>query len=218
MIPVILADDQQIILEGLKTIALLDKDISVETTCLNGKEVLAYLETHPDFAGVVLMDVRMPVMDGIQATKAITSLYPAAKVLILTSFEDDEYIFSTLVSGSYGYILKSSPPSSILQAIKAVAGGQILVNPGVMSRVMDSSRRTDAVSSPDASSADPRWQLLSNREREIVQMVASGKKNKEIASALFITEGTVKNHISNIYEKLEINSRSQLVRFAMSGK
>lgn len=218
MISVILADDQQIILEGLKTIAMLDSDISIEATCLNGKEVLTYLESHPDFPGVVLMDVRMPVMDGIQATKAITSLYPDVKVLILTSFEDDEYIFSTLVNGSYGYILKSSPPSSILQAVKAVAGGQILVNPDIMSRLMDNSRRVDSAPSTPPSILDPRWQLLSNREKEIVQMVAAGKKNKEIAAVLFITEGTVKNHISNIYEKLEINSRSQLVRFAMSGK
>jgi DNA-binding NarL/FixJ family response regulator len=156
----------------------------------------------------------MPVMDGVEATRRIKRDFPHVAVIILTTFDEDEYIFQAIKYGASGYLLKDAPPAKITEAIREVHGGGALMQPQIAARVVEKFRSLDR----DAEKADPRIKSLTARERDIVQLIGEGKNNKEIAAELFITEGTVKNHISSILIKLDLRDRTQLAIFAVKNR
>lgn len=205
MIQVVIVDDQIIVREGLKMILSLHEEVQIVGEAENGKELLDLLShTVPD---VILMDVRMPVMDGIEATLAVKQQYPAIKVIILTTFNEDEYIFQGFRNGASGYLLKDSGSREIMHAVKTVCEGGVLLNSEVAKRMVEAY----TYKPKDAPEAENKLYLLTPRELETVQYLQSGISNKGIAEALFVTEGTVKNYVSRILEKLELHSRSELI-------
>ncbi len=215
MINVALADDQEIIREGIKMILSLDNEINILFEAGDGNELLHEMEKRlPD---VVLMDIRMPVLDGVEATKLVKEKYPDVRVIILTTFNEDKYIFRGLKNGADGYILKDSNSEDIIRAIKTAHAGNVLLNPEVAAKVVR------ALNTMDISDTKPEKQssalrLLTPRELEVAKLVADGKSNKEICEQLFLSEGTVKNYVTRILEKLELNSRTGLAVYMMSNK
>ena len=204
---VLLADDQVLFVESLKTvIEQLAGDIEVVGIARNGRESVHAVETAaPD---VVVMDVRMPVMDGVKATAEILARHPGVRIIMLTTFEDDEYVKDALELGAAGYLLKDIPPAELVAAIRAVHGGAILIAPQVAKALI-----RKAYTAPEGQAVTPDWMLeLSRREREILERVARGMSNKEIASELCIAEQTVRNHISTIYSKMGVSDRLQAMR------
>lgn len=213
MIKVMIADDQEIVREGLKMILSLYEEVSVIGEVPNGKVLLEQLEVMtPD---VILMDIRMPVMDGITAAQLVKERHPEVKVIILTTFNEDEYIIQGLKNGVEGYILKDSGSADILNAIKTVYAGSVLLNPKVTERMVEaiSSGRDHAMPSRQEAAVPDKLGLLTPRETEVARHILSGSSNKEIAQALFVTEGTVKNYVSRILDKLECRNRTELVLY-----
>ena len=180
--------------------------IQIIGTSTNGKEALDQIELlNPD---VVLMDIRMPVMDGVTATQKMKDKYPALKVIILTTFDEDEYIFEALNNGANGYLLKDVKSEEIVRGIEEVYAGNTLLEPKVATKVVQA--LNSLTKKPELREKDDWLKQLTNRELEIAHLVAEGKNNKEISDMLFITEGTVKNHLTRILSKLEIRDRTQL--------
>lgn len=211
MIKVILADDQDILLEGLKLILQNEEDIEVCYTADDGKKAYDGCRWHePD---IVLMDIKMPKVNGVDATKMIKRDYPDIKVIVLTTFNDEEYIYDALKNGASGYLLKDTTPSEIADAIRTVYNGGALINSEVAVKVIDkfSQMAKDNVKRDK----DVRVKFLTEREIEICRLVAEGKNNKEISSELFLSHGTVKNHITKILLKLELRDRTQLAVFSI---
>ncbi|AGF58488.1 DNA-binding NarL/FixJ family response regulator [Clostridium saccharoperbutylacetonicum] len=211
MINVILVDDQKIVREGIKMILSLDDEIKVVNEAENGKELVEFLKTN-EYPDVILMDVRMPIMDGVQATKIVKENFKNIKVIILTTFNEDEYIFDGIKNGADGYILKDAGSEEIIKAIKTAYSGNILLNPEVATKIV---RAYTAISSGKQTSSllneeKKKLEILTKRELEVAKLVAQGKSNKEICLELFITEGTVKNYLTKIFEKLELASRTEL--------
>lgn len=210
-IKVLIVDDQQLIREGLQMMLSIYEQIQVVGTATNGKEAITQVERlDPD---VVLMDIRMPVMDGVQATRWIKENHPRVKVLILTTFDEDMYIFEALNNGATGYLLKDVKSDEIVKGIEEVHQGNSLLEPKVAAKVVQAF--TNLTRSQEIKQSEPTlptriFKELTTRELEIAQLVAAGKNNKEIADELFITEGTVKNHLTKILSKLEIRDRTQL--------
>ena len=165
----------------------------------NGKEAIAQLATLS--VDVVLMDVRMPVMDGVAATKAIRQKFPEVKILVLTTFDDDEYVVKSLQYGALGYLLKDTPPDDLIQAIHSAAKGYTQLAPGLMPRLIK----------PEVDSPPPPlgWEELTPREKEILRLIAQGKNNQEIGQELYIAEKTVKNHFTRILNRLNLRDRLQ---------
>ncbi|KAA3664682.1 MAG: DNA-binding response regulator [Chloroflexi bacterium] len=205
-IKIILVDDQMLFREGLSTLLSVHDDIEVIGEAENGEEAIKLVtKLKPD---VVLMDVRMPVLDGVAATRKLTQDHPNSRVIMLTTFDDDEYVFEGLRAGAAGYLLKDVPSKKLVEAIRAAAKGESFLQPSVAAKVVAEFTRMSAntaVSSPKQPLIDP----LSNRELEILNLVATGASNREIASSLFIAEGTVKNHVTNILGKLGVRDRTQ---------
>lgn len=216
-IKVMVVDDQRLLREGLKTILDLEHDLSVVQLAENGRDALDKIaETHPD---VVLMDIRMPVMDGVECTKIIKQQYPEIKVLILTTFDDDEYIIEALKHGALGYILKDLSSEKLVSAIRDVYEGNSIMQPEIAAKVI--SLITGSAKEPIHTSAtsEPKYTpVLTDREKEVLQLVGKGMSNGEIAKMLYISEGTVKNYISNLYAKLDVNDRSKLTLYAIENK
>lgn len=213
MINVILADDQEIVREGIKMILSLDNEINILGEAENGKQLLEVLsEKTPD---VILMDIRMPIMDGVEATRLIKEKYPNIKVIILTTFNEDEYIFKGLKNGADGYILKDSDSDDIINAIKTAYNGNVLLNPEVAKKVVMALNSIKTVSTDKGTKLVPqnKLKLLTPREMDVARLIASGKSNKIICKTLFLTEGTVKNYVTRILEKLELNSRTELALY-----
>lgn len=215
VIHVIIVDDQQIVREGLKLILSLYKDdINVVGEASNGKGLLEYLAANKQ-PEVILMDIKMPVMDGIEATKQVKEKYPHIKIIILTTFNDNEFIFSGLKNGADGYILKDSDAEDILAAIKTACQGNILLNPNITTKVVralieaEDHKQVQSQFNQD----ETLLELLTPREMEVAKYVMEGKSNKMISHELFITEGTVKNYVSKILEKLNLKNRSELIVF-----
>ncbi len=195
----LLVDDERLIRQGLKAILSLDPDLDIIGEADNGQTALAAVaQLHPD---LVLMDVRMPIMDGVAATQAICDRFPETKVLVLTTFADDEYITQALRYGAVGYLLKGTPSEDLVQAIHAAHKGFVQIGPGVGRQVFSH------LSTPPE--AAPELAELTPREIEILQLIATGANNREIAQALFISEKTVKNHITNILSRLNLRDRTQ---------
>jgi len=207
-IRVLLVDDQSLFREGLRTLLSIHDDLEVVGEASNGEEALtAVAELNPH---VVLMDLRMPVLDGVAATSRITAKHPDVRVIVLTTFDDDETIFDGLRAGAVGYLLKDVPSDKLVEAIRAAASGNSFLQPSVAAKVVAEFTRM-AGSHPPAA-ADPQDALvepLSDRELEILNLVAQGNSNREIANALFLAEGTVKNHVTNILGKLGVRDRTQ---------
>ncbi|WP_232660569.1 response regulator [Pseudonocardia sp. TRM90224] len=208
-IRVVLTDDQAMVRAGFRMILEAAGDIKVVGEAENGQlgvDVAARLE--PD---VVLMDVQMPVMDGLEATRRIVMPDGSgSRVVILTTFEEDEYVFAALQAGASGFLLKNAPPEELIQAVRVVAAGDALLAPSVTKRIIqDYSRRALA---PARRSTE--LQRLSEREREVLRLLATGVSNAELAALLHIGEGTVKTHVSSVLSKLGLRDRVQAVVFA----
>lgn len=204
-IRVLLVDDQVLFREGLETLLSVHKDIQVVGNASNGQEAFdVAAHVRPD---VVLMDVRMPVLDGVRATSLLKDALPQCRVIVLTTFDDDEYIFDALRAGAVGYLLKDVASAQLVEAIRAVARGESILEPSVAAKVIAEFSRV--------SSMVPSMQMeqlvepLSERELEILSLIARGASNKEIAGQLFIAEGTVKNHVTHILSKLGVRDRTQ---------
>ena len=205
---VLLVDDDALMRAGLAAVLSSDDGVLVVGEAEDGAVALERVRRHqPE---VVLMDVRMPGVDGIAATREIVAAAPEARVVILTTFEDDEYIFGALTAGASGFLLKRASPEELLAAIKAVAAGDSLLSPSVTRRVID---RMAALPSGEAV-FDDRLRALTPREREVLEQVARGLSNAEIAAELVIEESTVKTHVKRILMKLGLRDRVQAVIFA----
>jgi DNA-binding NarL/FixJ family response regulator len=203
---ILLADDQALFRAGLRTLLSTQRDFEIVGEAANGEEALRLAqEWCPD---VVLMDLRMPVLDGVAATRRLCAVRPDCQVIILTTFDDDEYIYEGLRAGALGYMLKDADPEVLFQAIRAASRGEAVLQPSVAAKVVAQFARM-AEQTPSPSSPQPLIEPLSDREREVLAHIAQGKTNREIASALFITEGTVKNHVTNILGKLGVRDRTQ---------
>jgi DNA-binding NarL/FixJ family response regulator len=204
-IRVLLVDDQALFLEGLETLLSVHNDIQVVGQANNGQEAVEVAaRIQPD---VVLMDVRMPILDGVRATRRITKAMPQCKVIVLTTFDDDEYIFDSLRSGAVGYLLKDVASLQLVEAIRTAARGESILEPSVATKVIAEFTRVSSMI-PSAQ-MEQLVEPLSERELEILALIASGSSNKEIADQLFIAEGTVKNHVTHILGKLGVRDRTQ---------
>jgi DNA-binding NarL/FixJ family response regulator len=208
---VLLVDDQGLFREGLRTILSTHAAIEVVGEASNGEEALRVAAaTRPD---VVLMDLKMPVLDGPSATRALREARPECKVIALTTFDDDEWVFEGLRAGAVGYLLKDTPSARIVEAIQAAARGASPLEPAVAAKVLAElarlSERGDAARDRAKAPEPAAGHGLSDREVEVLRLVVSGAANKEIAATLRVTEGTVKNHLTSVFSKLGVQDRTQ---------
>ena len=209
-IRLIIADDEMLIRTGLKIMLEASGNVEVLALAENGKAAFEACTIHrPD---VVLMDIRMPESNGIEGTKLIKEAFPEVKVLIVTTFQDTEYIVEAVQNGASGYLLKDSSPDAILDGIKVAVSGKV-----VMDTVISEALLTNTSIEKEERFDAEKWGLTT-REVELIAQVAKGLSNKEIAQTLFLSEGTVKNNISTILSKLELRDRTQLVIFAYENK
>lgn len=206
-IKVVLADDQAMVRAGFRMILESEPDIAVVGEAENGEQAVdVAARLRPD---LVLMDIQMPVMDGLEATRRITSGSAEARVIILTTFERDEYVFEALRFGASGFLLKNAPPEELVHAVRVVADGDALLSPSVTRRIIEEfSARPVRLSTP------PDLGRLTAREREVLRLLASGRSNAELADELYIGEGTIKTHVSSVLSKLGLRDRVQAVVFA----
>ena len=201
----LLVDDQALFREGLRTLLALQTYFEIAGEAANGEEAVALArKLVPD---VVLMDLRMPVLGGVEATRRITAEAPAARVIVLTTFEEDEEVFAALRAGAAGYLLKASPSAKLCEAIRLAARGESLLEPSVAAKVVAEFARIG--DREPRRSFPPLAEPLSIRERDVLRLLAEGRSNKEIAGELGIAEGTVKNHMSNVLGKLGVLDRTQ---------
>ncbi len=203
-IRVLLVDDQRLMREGLRILLELEPDLEVVGEAGDGQAALdAYAALRPD---VVLMDVRMPGMDGVEATRRLRERWPEARVIILTTFDDDEYVFEGLRAGALGYLLKDVSGQELAEAVRTVAAGGALIEPSVARKVLAEFARLAPPARPiEAGLPTP----LSEREREVLRLLALGLTNREIAARLYLAEGTVKNYVTSILQKLGVRDRTQ---------
>jgi len=207
MVKVLICDDQLIVCEGLERILGVAPDIEVVGTVHDGQEALALIPTvHPD---LVLMDLKMPVMNGIIATRKIREQFPAIYILVLTTYDDDEWIFDAVRAGAAGYLLKDTPPSELIKAIHGTVSGQSFVDPNVAGKILSGYSKASAPKTP------PTHYNFSERERDILRLLAQGLSNADISHQLYLTEGTVRNYTSEIFKKLGVNDRTQAAVVAL---
>jgi DNA-binding NarL/FixJ family response regulator len=202
---VLIADDDDLMRAGLNAILASDDTIDVVAEAADGDQAIR--ETRRCQPDVVLMDVRMPKLDGIAATREIIAAAPQTRILILTTFEDDDYVFGALSAGASGFLLKRTQPEELIAAIHVIAGGESLLSPSITRTVVNRLARQPR---PDLT-ASRRLRELTPREREILQHVARGLSNQEIAAALYVEESTVKTHLKRIFAKLGLRDRVQAV-------
>lgn len=207
MIRLVLVDDQSLIRRGLRALLKTDADLEVIGEAENGQEAIALVETlRPE---VVIMDIRMPVMDGVESTHVICQQFPQVKVLVLTTFDDREYVAKALQAGASGYLLKDTPFDELTLAIRLVHKGHTQLGPGLASKALAQPPP------PNALAVSNQWDALTPREQEIIFLIAQGASNREIAKALFIAEKTVKNRITSILSQLNLRDRTQLAIVAL---
>jgi RNA polymerase sigma factor (sigma-70 family) len=200
-IKLLLVEDQTLMRQGLRTILTLEPGLTVIGEAGDGEEgVKLALKLRPD---VILMDVQMPRRNGVEATGDLVGAWPAAKVIILTTFDRDDYVFHGVRAGAMGYLLKDAPAERLIETIRKVHAGEIFIQPEIASRALREIVRPEAP-----------IEALSEREREVLVLLAQGASNREIAEQLVITEGTVKNHVSNILGKLQAENRTQAADIA----
>jgi DNA-binding NarL/FixJ family response regulator len=207
MIRLLLVDDQTLIRRGLRALLKTDPELEIVGEAENGREAIDLIAAlQPD---VVLMDIRMPIVDGVEATRIICAQSAAPKVLVLTTFDDREYVTQAIQAGAAGYLLKDTPFEELTQAIRLVTKGYTQLGPGLASKLLAPPAPPSTLIVADA------WQELTPREQEIVAAIASGASNREIATTLFIAEKTVKNRITSILSKLNLRDRTQLAIVAL---
>jgi len=209
MIRILLVDNQHIIRQGLKTMLESYVDMQVVGEAENGQRAIDQIPAlQPD---IILMDIRMPVMDGVAATGAIAQLYPDLKILILTTFDDDEYVSQAMRLGAKGYLLKDTEPEELAMAIRAVYKGHTQLGPGLFEKALNPPATTVVAISPPSALTQ-----LTPRELEVLKLIAAGANNREIAEVLFLSEHTVKNYVTNILSRLNVRDRTQAALFAHS--
>ncbi|MDH3944619.1 MAG: response regulator transcription factor [Anaerolineae bacterium] len=205
-IRLMLVDDQRLMRDGLRTLLELEPDLEVAAEAENGQQALdLYTAEKPD---VVLMDIRMPVMDGVEATRQLLERWPKALIIILTTFDDDRFVFEGMRAGALGYLLKDVSGAELADAIRTVAGGGALIEPSVARKMVAEFARLAPASTAGAGQLP---EALSERELEILRLLSQGLTNKQIAARAHLAEGTVKNYVSNLLTKLEAHDRSQAV-------
>jgi DNA-binding NarL/FixJ family response regulator len=208
-IKVLLAEDHVIVRKGIRTLLEKDEEIQIVAEAQDGNEALAKAEQlNPD---VVVMDITMPLLNGLEATRRIKKYCPDVKVLILTMHTAEEYIFQLLRAGASGYVLKHAAPEELLFAIKAVHRGDTFLSPSIAKTVID-----DYILHAEKSAKEDPIEILTSREREILQLLAEGHSNREIAKMLFISVKTVETHRSNLMNKLNLHGIAELVVFAIN--
>jgi DNA-binding NarL/FixJ family response regulator len=203
-IRILLTDDQALFREGVRTLLSLEHDFEIVAEAANGEEAVeAARILKPD---LVLMDLRMPVMSGVEATRRVREVSPSSRVLVLTTFHEDEEVFDALRAGACGYLLKDTPSGKLAEAIRAAVRGESVLEPSVATKVVAEFNRLSSLRAAEGAAAST---LLSARELDVLRQVARGRTNKEIASALHVTEGTVKNHLTSIFSRLGVLDRTQ---------
>jgi DNA-binding NarL/FixJ family response regulator len=205
MIRILLVDDQDLFRQGLAALLELEEDLTIVAQAINGNAAIAQAAaTQPD---VILMDIRMPVCDGITATTAIHQQFPWMRILVLTTFDEDEYIWQSLQAGASGYLLKSTPSGQLATAIRTLYQGHSQLGPTIASKVFAQ------INQPTTAPIDSDYRF-SDRESEILGLLGKGLNNREIAQQLYLTEGTVKNHISRILAEMGMRDRTQVALWA----
>jgi DNA-binding NarL/FixJ family response regulator len=205
MIRILLVDDQDLFRQGLAALLELEEDLTIVAQASNGNAAIAQAAaTQPD---VILMDIRMPVCDGITATTAIHQQFPWMRILVLTTFDEDEYIWQSLQAGASGYLLKSTPSGQLATAIRTLYQGHSQLGPTIASKVFAQ------INQPTTAPIDSDYRF-SDRESEILGLLGKGLNNREIAQQLYLTEGTVKNHISRILAEMGMRDRTQVALWA----
>ncbi|WP_088241486.1 response regulator transcription factor [Calothrix rhizosoleniae] len=211
MIRLLLVDDQRIIRQGIKSLLESQADFDVIGEAENGQQAINQIEVlQPD---LVLMDVRMPIMDGVAATQIICQKFPQIKILILTTFDDDEYVSQAIRFGAKGYLLKDTSMDPLANAIRLIHAGHTHLGPGLIEKVI---AHISDVYPTKNSLVPPELAELTPREKEVLHLIAKGANNKEIAKTLFIAERTVKNHVTSILTRLNLRDRTQAAIFAHS--
>jgi DNA-binding NarL/FixJ family response regulator len=205
MIRILLVDDQDLFRQGLAALLELEEDLTIVAQASNGNEAIAQAAaTQPD---VILMDIRMPICDGVTATQTIHQQFPWMRILVLTTFDEDEYIWQSLQAGASGYLLKSTPSGQLATAIRTLHQGHSQLGPTIASKVFAQ------INQPTAVTIDSDYRF-SDRESEILALLGKGLNNREIAQQLYLTEGTVKNHISRILAEMGMRDRTQVALWA----
>ncbi|WP_442754109.1 response regulator [Methylocystis sp. JAN1] len=213
-IRLMIAEDQSVIRKALSTLLALEADIDVVATAADGEQaVSAALAYAPD---IILMDLKMPRMDGIAATRAILAKAPRTRIIMLTTFDTDELVFEAISAGAQGYLLKDAEESEILAAIRGVTRGEPRLSPAIAAKIIAEFRRVRTASKPAAPTNSEAEEPLTEREKDVLAHVAAGKGNREIAREMGLAEGTVKNHVSTILAKLHLRSRTELAIRALS--
>jgi DNA-binding NarL/FixJ family response regulator len=204
---VIICDDQAIIRDGLEMLLKLEKDIEVLGLAKDGAEAVAIVEKkQPD---LVLMDLKMPGLNGIEATRQIRANYPHVKVLVLTTYDDDEWVFDAIRAGASGYLLKDTPREEVIKAVRGTVAGKTFVDPAVAGKLLQ--QVADKQAQPSTLLTD----RLTEREVDVLRLVARGFNNADIAERLHLSEGTVRNHVSGIFAKLEVSDRTHAAVIAI---
>ena len=203
-IKILLVDDQPLFREGLRTLLSVHSDFEIVGEAGNGEEAIHLVRSNRP--SVVLMDLQMPVLDGVAATHRLHKEFPECRVIVLTTFDDDEMVFDGLRAGAIGYLLKDAPSEKLPEAIRVAARGETFLQPSVAAKVVaEFARLTRKTAERSSSLVEP----LSERELEILRLITKGASNREIADDLFLAEGTVKNHVTNILGKLGVRDRTQ---------
>ncbi len=207
MYKILICDDQKIVCEGLQTILNADAELEVVGTAHNGSEVLEMIpRLEPD---LVLMDLKMPEMDGVLATRKITDSFPDIYTLVLTTYDDDEWIFDAIRSGAAGYLLKDTPPAELIKSIKGTLQGKSFIDPQVAGKLLSEYAENFGRSQP------PSHYTFTERERDILTLLSQGLSNAEIAEKLYLAEGTVRNYTSVLLKKLGVSDRTQAAILAI---
>jgi DNA-binding NarL/FixJ family response regulator len=202
-ISVLVADDQSLVRAGFRMLLGREEGIEVVAEASNGRDAVAQAARFDPT--VVLMDIRMPELDGLEATRQILAADPKARILILTTFDLDEYVYEALRAGASGFVLKDDPPEQLIAAVRTVAAGDALLSPAITKRVIRQFSRASRPTPPAAVDE------LTAREREVLRLIALGLSNAEIGQELFISEGTVKTHVTHVLQKLDLRDRVQAV-------
>jgi DNA-binding NarL/FixJ family response regulator len=204
---VIICDDQATVRDGLVMLLKLEPDIDIVGTAEDGAEAVQMVaDKGPD---LILMDLKMPIMNGVEATRQIMMKYPQVKVLVLTTYADDEWLFDAIQAGASGYLLKDTPREELIRAVRGTAAGKTYIDPSIAKKVLDQ------VSSRQTQPATLVTSKLTEREVEVLRLIAKGLSNADIADSLFLSDGTVRNHVSAILAKLGVNDRTQAAVLAI---